>query len=516
MLVQWGGLPWNFVRKLTDNPALRDLGVLLIPAAALLLIHTLTNGQYGFHRDELLTLDNARHLDWGFVSYPPLTPAIGRVALALFGTSLIGFRFFAGVAVSVAMVLAGLIAREFGGSRRAQVLAVLAVGIAPIALAEGALFQYVSFDYLWRLLVIYFVVRLVNTRGPRWWLAIGAAIGLGMQTRYTMAFCVAGMAGGMILTKARRYLLSPWLYIGAVAAVLIFTPNLIWQMQHQFITLDFLNSIHARDIHIGRTTGFLKEQWIVCANPFTLPLWCAGLYYLFFHNEGKKFRWLGWMYVITMGLFVIANARSYYSGPLYPMLLAGGSVLWERWVARMRTLASRVAQGITWTALAGGAALAAVFAMPIVPVNSALWAIAGKNYDLREEIGWPDLVATVGGVYHSLPAGERGHTGILAGNYGEAGAIDLYGPAQGLPRAISGVNSYWLRGYGQPAPRAVIVVGFSEAFVKRNFRKYELVAHVTNRYGVENEESHDHPDIFLCRDLLQPWPEFWKTFRYFG
>ncbi len=175
-----------------------DLGVLVLVAAARLLLHLATNGQYGFHRDELQTLDDARHLDWGFVAYPPITPLIGRLELILFGTSLIGFRVFSAVAVSMIMVLAGLIAKELGGSRHIQLLAAVAAGISPISLVQGAVLQYVSFDYLWGVTVAYLLVRLLKLEDPRWWVPIGAILGIGMETRYTMGFLALGVAGSVL------------------------------------------------------------------------------------------------------------------------------------------------------------------------------------------------------------------------------------------------------------------------------------------------------------------------------
>src|SRR2546421_1984922 len=221
----------NRVREFTRS----DLSALLLLALVSVAIHTATNGQYGFHRDELQTLDDARHLDWGFVAYPPITPLIGRLELILFGTSLVGFRFFAAVAVSAAMVLAGLIAKELGGGRHEQVLAALATCVAPTALAQGAVFQYVSFDYLWGVLATYFLVRLCKSGDARWWVAIGFALGLGMETRYTAGFWTLGIVAGVLLSDARKYLTSKWLWIGVGISVLLFLPNVIWQAKHDWI-----------------------------------------------------------------------------------------------------------------------------------------------------------------------------------------------------------------------------------------------------------------------------------------
>jgi 4-amino-4-deoxy-L-arabinose transferase-like glycosyltransferase len=494
-----------------------DLGILILLALARIVLHTLTNGQYGFHRDELAMLDNARHLDWGYVDYPPLTPLIGRVALELFGPSLVGLRLFSALAQSTAMVLAGLMARELGGTRLAQVVAALAVAIAPVSLAQGALFQYVTFDYLWWVLIAYLTIRMLKSDDPRWWPGIGVAIGLGMLTKYTVAFYVAGVAAGVVLTQARRYLTSPWLWGGVALSLLIFLPNLIWQVQHNFISLDFLGDIHARDIRIGRTGGYLTEQFYVCANLFTIPLWVAGLYFYFFAPVGRRYRPLGWMFAVPFVLFLIAQSRAYYLAPAYPMLIAAGAMLMERWLASLPAGRARMVRRMAWGALVVGGVVFGAVALPIAPVNSPWYDVASTvNDGLKEEIGWPELAETVAGIYTALPAEDKAQAGILAGNYGEAGALNLYGPAYGLPEAISGINSYWLRGYGDPPPQTLIVLGLPHSAAEQFFETCDLAGHVTNRYGIENEETRDHPDIFVCRRLRQPWPELWKHFRWFG
>jgi 4-amino-4-deoxy-L-arabinose transferase-like glycosyltransferase len=494
-----------------------DLRLLLLLALARLALHTLTNGQYGFHRDELAVLDDARHLAWGYVAYPPVTPFIGRVTLELFGPSLVGLRFFAALAQSAAMVLTGLIARELGGGRRAQVTAALAAAIAPMSLIMAALFQYISFDYLWWTLIAFFMIRLLQSNDPRWWLGIGAVVGLGMMTKYTLAFYIVGIVAGVALTPTRRHLKTPWLWAGVVLSLLIFLPNLLWQWQHDFISLQFLSDIHARDVQIGRTEGFISQQLFVSANPFTLPLWLAGLYYYFFAPAGARYRPLGWMYVVPFILLFITQGRFYYLAPAYPMLIAAGVVVWQRWLAARPASLAPLGWGVMWAALLTGAILGSALMLPIVPVNSALWDLTSQVHDnFAEQIGWPELVATVADIYNDLPAGEKPQAGILAGNYGEAGAINLYGPAEGLPEAISGINSYWLRGYGDPPPQILIVLGFSREEAERFFATCDLAGQVTNPYGVENEETRFHPDIFICRDLRQSWPEFWRDFHYFG
>jgi 4-amino-4-deoxy-L-arabinose transferase-like glycosyltransferase len=492
-----------------------DNTILIALAACLTLLHVLTNGQYGFHRDELATLDDARYLAWGYVAYPPVTPFLGRISLELFGTSLRGARFFPALAQAVCVILGGLMAREMGGNRFAQVLAALAVAVAPVALASGALLQYVAFDYLWWVLTAYFVIRLLRSDDPRWWLGIGAAIGLGMLTKYSMIFLVAGLVVGLLLTDARKYLKSRWLWMGVGLSLLIFLPNFIWQMQHQFISLDFLRHIHARDVRIGRTAGFLPDQLKIAANFVTIPLWIAGLIAVLTARDFKLFRPVAWMFLVPFVLFVIAKGRGYYLAPAYPMLLAVGAVVEERWVASLPALWSRVVRTATFVAITLGGVLVAALALPVIPISSPWWARA-DNGDFREEIGWPELTSEVARIWNTLPADEKNKTAILAANYGEVGAIDLYGAAFGLPKAISGVNSYWQRGYGDPPPQTLIVLGLSADDVHHLFESCELSGHTMNSYGVKNEETMDHPDIFVCHQLRYPWPEFWTKFRHFG
>jgi hypothetical protein len=299
--------------------------------------------------------------------------------------------------------------------------------------------------------------------------------------------------------------------------MLIFLPNLIWQVQHSFISLDFLGSIHERDIRIGRTQGYLTDQLWMCTNLVTIPLWVAGLFFYFATPAGKRYRPLGWMFAVPFGLMLITQGRGYYLTPAYPLLIAAGAVWGEQWLATLPAGQDRLVQGITWSLLAVGGVLIGALALPIAPINSPWWEVAsGINNDLKEEIGWPELTETVAGIYAALPDQERSQAGILTGNFGEAGAINLYGPSYGLPEAISGINSYWLRGFGDPPPQILIVLGFTFDDAEQFLGTCDLAGHVTNRYGVKNEETKDHPDIFVCRQLHEPLPELWKHFRWFG
>jgi 4-amino-4-deoxy-L-arabinose transferase-like glycosyltransferase len=494
-----------------DASQRRTLWLLLTFAAARLLLHVLLNGQYGFHRDELAVLDDARHLAWGYVAYPPLTPALGRLELVLFGTSLAGFRFFSALAQCAAMVFAGLIARELGGRRAAQLLAALAVAATPFSLLTGSMFMYTAFDYLWWVLLAWMTLRLINDSNPRWWLGIGLVIGLGMLTRYTMLFCVAGLVAGMLATPLRRQLGHRWLWAGVALSLLVFLPNALWQFRHGFISLDFLQHIHARDVRIGRTDGFLVQQLYANAGPLLLPLWLAGLWFVTFAQDGARYRVLAWLYVVPLLLFLLAHGRGYYLAPAYPMLLAAGAVACEGWLAGMRP---RVAAGLcstAWVLLVLAIVTSAAIGLPLAPIDSAGWRISRKAHDnFAEQIGWPEYVAQVADIYRALPPDERAHASIFANNYGEAGAIELYGPRYGLPPAISPVNSFWFRGYGAPPPTTVIVLGDDAEGMRDTPATCTLAARFNNRENVQNEET-SHPNIYLCRNLRVPWAKLWPS-----
>jgi hypothetical protein len=497
----------------TDSRSRRDMAALLAIAGVVALAHLLTNSRYGFHRDELQVLSDAMHLDRGFVAYPPLTPFLERISMEVFGLSLVGLRLFSVIAQASAIVFTGLMARELGGKRLAQIAAALATALSPLALFEGTEFQYTTFDYLCWVLTAYFVIRLLKTGNQRWWLAIGAVVGVGLMAKYTMLFLVAGILGGVLLTNARRSLSSGWFWGGIGLAVLIFLPNFVWQVQHQFISLTFLRHIHARDVGEGRAKGFFRGQFLICANLAAAPVWLAGL--IGFLRD-RRYRLLAWMYLIPLALFVIGKGRDYYLGSAYPMLFAMGAVVGERWVESLRRPWGLVTKSAYFTGVAAVGLYACALVLPLASSGPLKQYALSHNGDLREEIGWHELVRTVAGIRDSLPADQQAHLGVFVGNYGEQGAIEILGPAYHLPAPISVTNSAWLRGYPEPPPTTVIVLGFSRKHAERAFTGCYLAGHNGNNENVRNEESSDHPDIFVCGPPRLPWPEFWKDYQSFG
>lgn len=482
-------------------------------ASAIALFHILTNGRYGFHRDELQFLSDARHLDWGFVAYPPFTPFLEHIGLALFGLSLTGLRLFSVLAQAAVIVVAGLMAKELGGGRLAQSIAALAVAFSPLPLFSGTEFQYTSFDLLWWVLAAYFIIRLLSSEDPRWWLAVGAALGLGLLTKYSIVFFIGGILLGLVFVPARQHIRSIWFWAGIAVALGLFLPNFLWLVHHDFISYQFLQHIHARDVRIGRADGFLLDQFRICANILAVPLWLVGIVaYL----RCRRYRMIAFLYLVPLALFYFGKGRGYYTSAAYPMLIAMGATRVAHRLTLLPTWTRRTALATYFTAFA---VVSAYIVAVVVPLQSAgpLRDFALKrNGDLREEIGWNELVRTVAAIRNSLPPDQQAHLGITTSNYGEYGAIEILGPAYGLPAPIGTTNSEWLRGYPTPQPTTIIVLGLDRDEANSIFTGCRLAGHNGNAEGIRNEESQYHPDIFVCGPPRLSWPELWKKHRDFG
>ncbi|HWG17351.1 MAG TPA: glycosyltransferase family 39 protein [Acidobacteriaceae bacterium] len=490
----------------------RDIFLLCAIAFADALLHISTNGRYGFHRDELQFLTDAHHLAWGYVTYPPLTPFIQRIGLDLFGLSLVGLRLFCAMGQAIVILVTGLIARDLGGSRAAQVTAALAVALSPVPMFWGTEFQYTSFEFLFWVLIAWFVVRLLKTDDPRWWIAIGAAAGLGLMTKYSILFYLAGVLAGVVFTGARRYLKSGWFWAGIALAFLIVLPNLLWQVHNHFVSYEFLQYIHARDLRIGRGDHFLRDQIKLCINIMATPLALAG--FIFFLRNAR-YRMIAWMYIVPMAILFFAKGRGYYAAAAYPMLLAAGSVVCAQWLKTLPKIASRMIATVFYVGLAAVGAYVMAVVLPFASSGPLRDFALSHNEDLREEIGWDDLVRKVASIRDTLTPEQQAHLGITVGNYGEGGAIEILGPAYHLPPPASTHNAAWFRGYPTPPPTTIIALGINAKQANSIFTGCRWAGHNGNSLGVRNEESQDHPDIFVCGPPRDSWPELWRKHRDF-
>lgn len=483
-----------------------DVALLLGLGAVKLLLHLFANRNYGYHRDEFYYIVGGARLAWGYVDHPPLTPLLAIGAHRLFGDGLLLFRLLPALAGAAVVVLAGVMAWQLGGGRYAQALAALAVITAPLYLVSGVLFQTVPFDQLWWVLCTVLLIQIIRTDDQRLWLGIGFVAGLGLLTKHTILLYGFALVVGLLLTPLRRSFRTPWLWIGGAIAASMYVPHLAWQAANGRPTLEFIQNNNAAYQAESSRFLFVAMQFVL-SNPLALPLLIAGLYWVF-GAAGKPYRILGWMIAVVFGTLLLLNGKEYYGGPLYPVLFALGAVALER----LTQYRLRLRQGLVALVIIGGLIpLPAV--LPVLPRAVYAQSFYGVlNDEFYEMFGWPELVASVAATYRALPPADQATATILTANYGEAGALDFYGDAYGLPPARSAHNSYYFWGPGT-YDGVFIVVGYRQQFVEQFWNEVEVAGTITNKEGLENEEY--GRSIFVCRGLRVPIAELWAKLKHF-
>ena len=506
-------LPRADVQQRPAAPAVLAGGTAIVLALALvkLLVHLATGWRYGYHRDEMYYVIGGRHLEWGYVDHPPFTPLLARMATTVFGESLLGLRFFSALAGAIVVVLAALLARELGGGRFARGLAALAVLASPMYLGANGMFQTVSFDQLWWVLGTLLVVRLLRTEDPRLWLPLGMVVGVGLQTKHTMALFGAALAVGLLLTPQRAWLRTRWPWLAAALAFGIVLPHLLWQVANDWPTLGFLRNSNADVQEETGRLGFVLWQALLIG-PLALPIMGLGIRRLF-AADGGRYRALGWLCAAVFGALLVLGGKPYYVGPLYPLLLAAGAVGVERLSRRSPRPWLRPAAGAL---LAVNGLLPLPILVPLLPQDTMVdLKLFDFNADLAEMVGWPEMVQQVAAVHRGLPEAERTGAAIFAGSYGEAAAIDVLGEAHDLPPAISGHNSYWLWGPGAAADaRVVVAVRVRPETLSALFRDCRPAGTITNAAGVDNESL--GVPIHVCREPVRPLSELWPELKRYG
>jgi 4-amino-4-deoxy-L-arabinose transferase-like glycosyltransferase len=499
-------------------PALRPLSlpILLALCAVKLLLHIFTSlRHYGYFRDELYYLDMARHLDWGYVDAAPLIAVYAKIALWM-GGSLAALRILPALAGAALIALTIFITRELGGDRYAQFLAGLCILLCPAVLAMDSLLTMNAFEPLFWMACIFVVARILRTGNSRLWLWFGLLAGLGLENKHsTLSFGFA-VTVALLLTHHRREFAHKWIWIAGAIALVLFLPNLIWQIRHHFPTIEDLENVRreGKNVVLG-PLAFVKEQ-ILDMHPILLPVWLAGL--IWFLRE-RRWRVLGWTFVVFFVLMEVAHAKNYYVFPIYPMMFAGGAVVIEDWLFNRSTRVRTTARA----AIIAIIVLAALPAMPLVtwmlPPERLLAyqnAIGFKyakmevhhesllNQPIADQFGWPELVREVAAVYNSLPPQERAQTGIWAGNYGEAGAINLFGPAYGLPTAYSRHQNHWYWGPPPQVYKNLIVIQWGLDDVRDNCTSFQAFEHY-HRFGMGEENT----PFYLCRGVEFDIQKIW-------
>ena len=490
-----------------------------------LLVHLLTARNYGYFRDELYYMAASERPAFGYVDFPPFVALVAALARATMGDSTFALRLLPALAGAAVVVLAGLMARELGGGRFAQGLAALAVLVAPNFLVFGTFLSMDAFDQLFQVSAAYILLLILNRDQPRLWLLFGLLCGLGLLTKVTVLFFGFAVLVALLASPARRQLLAPWPWLGGAIALVFLAPYVFWNAVNGWPTIEFWGEYGAK-VDDASLLEFLVEQ-IVTMQPPALPLWLAGLGFYLFARQGRPYRALGWVYVVLFALFVAMNSRFYFLAPAYPALFAAGGVALERFFdgrGRWRSLLPAYAAVLAIS----GAVVAPVTVLPVLPVESlaritaAAGGDAGVEVETREvaelpqtfadRFGWEGMVGTVAGVYKGLPEDQRAGACILTGNYGEAGAIDFFGEKHGLPKAISGHNSYHLWGTRGCQGETVVSVGVPRGRLEGVFGRVERSGTVRCRYCMPDED--DLP-IYVSRGPKMPLDEAWQRFKHY-
>ena len=495
-------------------------------------MHILTSTRYGYFRDALYYLACAEHLAFGYVDQPPLFPFVAWIGRHTLGTSLPALIFWPALAGAARVILVAAFAGELGAKRFG---AALAAGLAATPAVWWVMDHQFAMNALEPLLwtgCAYAILRMIHTQNPKLWLVFGAIAGFGLENKYSIAIFAFALLFGLLLTQHRKLLFTPWLFAGGVVALLIFLPNLIWNIQHHWPFLELMHNIRVTGKDIAYPPAAYTVQQILMMNPFSFPFWFGGLLFYFFSRAARDYRVFGWTFLVTFAFFLVSHGKDYYSAPAYPILLAAGPLAAELLLSRSPQFGNE--QPSKWRAtlkpvcfvwLAVGIALVLPLVLPALPLEAFVRyqshsLVHGKPTErsfagtplpqyYADELPWQEQVAAVARVYHSLSPQEQAKSAIFCDNYGQAAAIDFFGSRYGLPKAISGHQNYFLWGPRGYTGEIVIVVGQTENDVRQYFDSVAVAAGVNVPYAY----SYETRPILLCRGLKGNFETFWPRVK---
>ncbi len=502
-----------------------DISAAWLVAAVVVLLQMATNGRYGYFRDELYYLAASDHLAWGYVDFAPLAALLLHISRTVLGDSLHAIRFLPALANGAEIILTGLIARELGGKRFAILLASVGVFMAPVILNNSSRFSMNPFEPLFWMGSVYFVLRAINGNRPEMLVWSGVLLGVGLENKHSTAFFIVSFTVGILLSPERKWFRSKWLWIAAGIILLLAVPNLIWQYRHGFPTWIDLSNVKRTHKNVELPPLPFLWQQIMALLPVNAVLWVAGLAYLLFQQQGKRYRLLGVTYLVFLAIMMALHGKDYYLAPIYPMLFAGGGVFWE-------TLAD-AHSGWRWLKLALPAlvlamgAVAVPLVLPIISpdkveaymarlglqvTKSETHMVSPLPQHFSDEFGWPEMVAAVAQFYQSLPAAEQAKTGILAGNYGEAGAIDFFGRKYGLPKSISAHQNYYFWGPREYTGESLILLQWDRDDAEYFCQDVQTGPTLDPQWAMGEE----HYTVLLCRGMKKPLNELWPRLKHWN
>lgn len=470
-----------------DEAGVLALGSVLAVVALKCALTFAVAGRYGWHRDELYYAVAGLHLQGGYVEFPPVTALLAALARVLFGWSLVGLRAFTILAAAGTVLVGVLVARELGATRRAQTLAAVLIAFCPGMLATNWLFQPVAFDQLTTTIVLWLALRLALGRGS--WPLLGLAAGIGLETKYTLAVVLVLLIATFLVWR-RDALSAAGLSLAAAIAVVVLVPNLVWEAGHHWTSVHFFLSPPPSGSDETRPQ-FIGNLLLVVL--VAVPVAIAGVVSLI---RDRALRPLGWTIVGTVLAYFVLGGKSYYALPVVVLALAAGSIPLDRWLTPKRLgIAGAVFVAVDLVALPN--------LLPVLPLRTAeRHGVISARGDYQSEIGWPDYVRQV----------ERlagGADVIVAANYGEAGALELFG--HGLPPVASAdvTMRYW-----RPAVtgRRALLVGYSRRAADFCVG-YRLVARIDTPRG-SDERGEPIARCTLEGSLAHVWPRIIATSDY--
>ncbi|WP_223198972.1 glycosyltransferase family 39 protein [Solihabitans fulvus] len=481
--------------------AWRAVGAVMVAQAAVL---TALSGRYGFHRDELYFLAAGNHPAWGYVDQPPLTPLLARLSTTVFGDTPVGLRVVATLLGAATVLLAAAAAREFGGGRGPQVATALSTALSGFILGVTHLVSTITPDLVVWLAVGVLVVRVLRTGDGRWWLAVGAAVGVGLTNKWLVLLLIAALGVSLLAVGPRRVLRSGWLVAGAAIALLVAAPIVLWQATHGWPQLTVAAGISASD-GLKNRVMFVPDQ-LIYLSPVLVPVWLAGLLRPWRDPRLRWARAVALAYPVLCLEILLLGGKPYYALPMLLLFVAAGAEPVLDWLARRRAW--------RWASVAAavGIVVSVLIGLPVLP-ERALGPVLAVNKESGEQVGWPRFVDTVAAAWQRIPPEQRGTAVILTRNYGQAGAIQRYGPERGLPTPYSGHMSY--ADWGPPPDTMtgpVLLVGrFPDDTLRVRFADCHEVARNDNGVGVANDEQ--GTPVTLCSRPAEPWSRLWPGLR---
>jgi len=476
----------------------------LLVAGLMVALLLAVSSAYGFHGDEMYFVVAGQHPAFGYVDQPPLTPLLSAASVAILGVSPTAVRVLPALEMGVISVLIALIARDLGGSRRAQVLAAITAAISGY-LGAGHLDTTTDPDLLAWALILWLLVELLAGGDRRLWLGVGVVAGIGLENKDTLLFLGAGLAVGLLVSRRWDVVRSPWAWAAVGIALLLWAPNLAWEALNGWPQLTMAQAIsgYAGD----NRSQFIPLLWLF-TGPLLFPVSAAGLVWVFRAKDAAPWRSIGIGALVALALVYASGGKAYYVIGSVPIFIAAGATVTDRWLARGHF---RLKLGSFAVAAALSGALIALLTLPVLPVATfATSSLPATVPDTANQIGWPQFVATVEGVVAALPADEQGRAVILTNDYSEASPLILLG--HDLPPVYSGHNGYWAWG-PPPADRTVVIhVGdWRPADYSQFFTGCTVAATIDNGLGIVNGEQGEA--VTVCTGLRAPWTSMWPALR---